>query len=63
MKSRYIKPETEVVRTPGLMDTDPYNMNTNSIEGGSDADARGYNNRGNDNGYDENPFHRYNPWN
>ena len=40
MKRQYIKPETEIVHTQGLLAGDDYNFNTNSIRGGSAADAR-----------------------
>lgn len=40
MKRQYIKPETEIVHTQGLLAGDDYNINTNSIDSGTDADAR-----------------------
>ena len=60
MKRQYIKPETEIVHTQGLLAGDDYNFNTNSIDSGTDAGARGTTYR-NEN-YIENPFRRYNPW-
>ena len=40
MKRQYIKPKTEIVHTQGLLAGDDYNINTNSIDSGTDADAR-----------------------
>lgn len=60
MKRQYIKPETEIVHTQGLLAGDDYNFNTNSISSGTDAGARGTTYR--DEKYIENPFRRYNPW-
>lgn len=58
-KKQYIQPEIEVIVHQYLCDEE--NLNTNSIEGGMDADARGFNFDSSED-TQENPFKKYNPW-